>query len=331
MTGAARTRDIALIGFDRVNAFDLAGTMEVFMDANTYSDPDRPPYRLHLVAPSRDPIRTEPGMVILPEITFADAPPFDTILIPGGVGLRDPATNALVSGWLAERLPHTRRVASICTGIYGLAPTGALDGQPATTHWRFNEDIRRRFPRILLQPASIYVRAGSLYSSGGISAGIDLALALVAEDLGPRMSLAIAREMLVHVMRTGAQAQFSVPIRAQAQAPDRLADLVAWIAANLDADLSLEALAARAGISERQLSRQFRAGMGETPAAFVERLRLDTAREALTGGDLPVETIAGMTGYTSADAFRRAFARAFGVSPSEYRSAFDVPVSEIVG
>jgi transcriptional regulator GlxA family with amidase domain len=315
-------RDIAVVAFDQVNSFDLSSPMEVFMNANFYSDPAQPPYRLHMVAPSLDPVRSEPGMLLQPELAFADAPPFDTIIVPGGAGLRDPAVNALVVAWLKERLPSTRRVASICTGIYGLAPTGALDGQCATTHWRFTDDVRRRFPAIRVEPDSNYVRSGSIYSSGGISAGVDLSLALVAEDLGPRMALTIAREMLVHVVRPGGQAQFSEPIRAQGRAPDRLSDLVAWIGANLDRDLSVEALAARAGVCERQLTRQFRDGMGESPGAFVQRLRLDAARDALTGGALPVELIAGMTGYASGDAFRRAFARAYGVAPSEYRRAF---------
>lgn len=324
----SRTRDIGIVGFEQVNAFDLAGPMEVFLDANTYSDAARPPYRMHLVAPTTDPIRTETGMTLVPAASFADAPAFDTILVPGGAGLREPATNALVAAWLKERIGTTRRMVSICTGIYGLAPTGALDGLCATTHWRFTDDVRRRFPAIRLEPASIYVRAGSIYSSGGISAGIDMTLALVAEDLGPRMAMAIAREMLVHVVRAGGQAQDSGPVREQARAPDRLADLVAWIGGNLDRDLSLEALAARAGVCERQLSRRFRAGLGESPAAFVQRLRIEAAREALIGGAMSVDAIAAMTGYASADALRRAFVRVHGMAPSEYRRAFrtsDVP------
>ncbi len=323
-------REIGFVGYDQVNAFDLAGPMEVFDTANSAAGTDPPPYRLTVLSPGGAPFRAQSGLVMVPRLSLDAAPAFDTILVPGGAGLREPETNRTVSAWLAERLATTRRIATVCTGIYGLAPTGALDGCTATTHWRFARDVGKRFPAIRIEPDSLFVRAGSLYTSGGISAGIDLSLKLVAEDLGPSIAVAIAREMLVHAIRAGGQAQYSEPIRAQTRASDRLADLVAWIGANLDCDLTAAALAERAGLSERQLSRRFREDLGEPPAAFVERLRLDAAREALAGGALAVEAIAAMTGYASADAFRRAFARAFGIAPSEYRRAFPA-MSGIVG
>lgn len=316
--GLSAPRRIGLIAFDQVNGFDLSGPLEVFATAASL-DRAKPAYAVDIIAAAPDPVTSEAGMRILPARTFVDAGPYDTIIVPGGAGLRDAGTNAALVAWLAPRLRTTRRIASVCTGIYGLAATGVLDGRRATTHWRFIADVQRRFPAIRMQSDCIYVEDGPCFTSGGVCAGIDLALAMVRADLGPSAALAVGHEMVVPSMRAGPQAQFSEPLRAQARAPRRLADLVAWIGTNLDADLSLPALADRAAIGERQLSRMFREGFGESPGALVARLRLQAAHDLLTSAAVPVAEAARLTGYRSADAFGRAYARFHGESPEVTR------------
>ena len=306
--GSAGLRRIGLVGFDRVNGFDLAGPIEVFANADVLAGGA---YRTEVVAVTRDPIVTEAGMAIVPHVSFADAGDYDTIIVPGGDGLREPACAAIVSAWLGTRQGRTRRFASVCTGIYGLAPTGLLDGRRATTHWRFVADVQRRFPALRMQSDCIYVEDGPYFTSGGICAGLDLALALVRADLGPSLALAVGREMVVPSMRAGAQAQFSEPLRVQARAPHRLADLLAWIGENLDADLSLPALAERAAIGERQLSRLFRDGLDESPGELVTRLRMAAAREMLLADRVPIAEVARLVGYRNTDAFGRAYRRAW--------------------
>lgn len=320
-------RDIGFVGYDGLNVFDLTGPLQVFSEAVLAAKGGEPPYRLHILAPGGRPFRADSGLTLMPSGSLEAAPELDTIIVPGGATLREGRADAEIVPWLRERL-HTRRVTSVCTGVYGLAAAGALDGRRATTHWRFLDDLRQRFPKVRVEGDVIFIRDGGLYTSGGVCAGIDLALALLAEDMGPSLSLTIAREMVVQSVRAGPQTQYSELMKAQARAPRRLADLVAWIAGHLDADLTVPALAERAAVSERQLARLFRDGLGETPAAFVERLRLAAARDALAGTQTAVEEVGRMVGYRSGDAFARAFARACGASPRQYRQE---RMSEIVG
>ena len=329
--GLPAARRVGLVAFDGVNGVDLSGPLEVFSTA-TVLDPARPGYAVEVVAATLDPLRTEAGLRILPDRLFADAPDYDTIVVPGGATLRETDAAIAVVDWLKTRLASTRRLASVCTGFYGLAATGALDGREATTHWRFLADAQRRFPAVRMQADCIYIEDGPCFTSGGVCAGIDLALALVRDDLGPGAALAVGREMVVHSMRAGPQPQYSEASRVQARAPRRLADLVAWIAANLDADLSLPVLAARAAIGERQLSRMFREGLGESPGALVARLRLEAAHDLLSTGPVPVGEVARLAGYRSADAFGRAYARVHGEPPRATRARHGRPgMSETAG
>jgi transcriptional regulator GlxA family with amidase domain len=322
---------VGLVAFDGVNGVDLSGPLEVFSTA-TVLDAGRTAYALDVVAATLDPIRTEAGLRILPDCLFADAPDYDTIIVPGGATLRETDAAVAVVEWLKTRLASTRRLASVCTGFYGLAATGVLNGRQATTHWRFLADAQRRFPAVRMQADCIYIEDGPCFTSGGVCAGIDLALALVRDDLGPGAALAVGREMVVHSIRGGPQPQYSEAARVQARAPRRLADLIAWIAANIDADLSLPVLAARAAIGERQLSRMFRDGLGESPGALVARLRLEAAHNLLCTGPVPVSEVARLAGYRSADAFGRAYARAHGEPPETTRARHRRPaMSETAG
>jgi transcriptional regulator GlxA family with amidase domain len=279
-------------------------------------------YQTVVLGASMRPVRAESGLRMQPDATLARAPRLDTVVIPGGSGLRTPRTNRIVSRWLTQQAPRCRRIASVCTGIYGLAATGLLDGRRATTHWRFAEDVARQFPRVRVDPNALFVKDGSFYSSAGVTAGIDLCLALVEEDCGPRVALAVARYLIVYLKRSGGQEQYSEPLQFQTESSDRFADLVPWLSSNLRENLSVDRLADRAGICPRHFTRRFRQAFGVPPAAFVERLRLDEARRRLTNRQHSVEAVAASVGYRSSDAFRRAFERRFGVAPSTYRLRF---------
>lgn len=323
MDPAPAVRHIGVLAFDDIQSLDLTAPLDVFAGANDLSGGAAPLYRTWVVGLGPGPIRAESGLVVVPEITVDDAPDFDTIVVPGGRGLREgEGTAALVSGWLKRRVPSTRRVCSVCTGLYGLAGTGLLDGLRVTTHWRFAADLRRRHPGLKVEADAIYIRQGRFYTSAGVTAGVDLALSLVEEDHGSALALAVARDLVVYFKRPGGQLQYSEPLQFQTRATDRFADLAAWLPAHLTQDLSVEALARRANLSPRHFTRRFKAAFGASPADYVEALRLDTARQRLGAPGQTIDSVAGSAGFNSADVFRRAFERRFGLAPSAYRSRF---------
>jgi transcriptional regulator GlxA family with amidase domain len=310
---------IALLGYDGVQTLDLSGPLDAFCSANGL----RPGAYATVVA-SLDgaPFISEAGLRIAPDCALADAGPLDTLILPGGEGLRRPGVAARVAAAVRERAPGLRRIVSVCTGLYGLAPSSLVDGRRATTHWKFAKDLAARFPAIRLEPDAIFIKDGPIYTSAGITASIDMALVLIEEDYGPGLALAAARDLVVYLKRSGGQQQYSEPLRFQARAGDRFADLAAWMIDHLDQDLTVEALAARAGLSPRQFNRRFKTAFGAAPAHHVETLRLDAARERLIGSNASIERIAGAVGFQSDDAFRRAFDRRFGLSPTDYRRRF---------
>ena len=257
-----------------------------------------------------------------PDRTLDDAPPLDTLIVPGGSGLRSDGAGAALGSWIRHRASRIRRIASVCTGIYGLAPSGLLDGRRVTTHWRFAADVARRFPALRVEPNAIFIKDGSFHTSAGITAGIDLSLSLVGDDHGRLVALAVARELVVYLKRDGGQEQFSEPLQFQTGASDRMGDLAAWMMGHLGDDLSVEALSRRVAVSPRHFSRRFKESFRRTPAAFVEQLRLDESRRRLIARASTVESVAASVGFGSADAFRRAFVRRFGIAPSTYRARF---------
>jgi transcriptional regulator GlxA family with amidase domain len=250
------------------------------------------------------------------------APLLDTLLIPGGRGLRLREQYQRVASWICERDSRIRRIASICTGIYALAATGLLDGKCVTTHWKFAGDVAQRFPRVQVDANAIFIKAGKFYTAAGITAGIDLALALIEEDHGPGLALSVARDLVVYLKRSGGQEQYSEPLQFQTRCSDRLSDLAPWISAHLKRNLSVEALAERATLSPRHFTRRFKEAFGVNPGEFVEKLRLDEARLRLMNSGSTIEGVADSVGFGSADSFRRAFERRFGVAPSVYRGRF---------
>lgn len=316
-------RRIGFIGFENVTALDLIGPLEVFAAANQCLG--RPAYDTVIASADGAAFRSEAGVVLAADTSFAAAPAFDTILVPGGSGLRQAPIARPVVAFLRRRAPATRRVASVCTGLFALAEAGLMQGRRATTHWNFAAMMRERFADVQLEIDAIYLRDGKFYSSAGVTAGLDLSLALVAEDMGEKLALAVARELVMYIKRPGGQAQFSEPLQFQMRAGDGFGDLAAWMLQHLQDDLSVATLAARMNVGVRHFSRRFCAAFGMPPAVYVEQLRLDEARKRLPSPRQTVESIAAAVGYASADAFRRAFERHFGIGPLAYRKSFAAP------
>lgn len=321
-----KSQRIGLLGFDGVMALDLVGPIDAFSSA-VVEEADggaRPGYEILVIGLTPKPFVSESGIIFQPHVTLKNAPALDTLLIPGGRGLRIPKTQAAVAEWVQARAGTFRRIATVCTGIYGLAPTGLLDGRTVTTHWRFARDLGQRFPRLNIDANALFCKDGPFYTGAGITSGIDLSLALIEEDYGPSVALAVARELVVYVKRSGGQEQYSEPLKFQTRSKDRFGDLAAWMLGHLEQDLSVETLAQRARLCPRHFSRRFKDAFGAPPARFVEDLRLGAARDRLCLADQSIASVARSVGFASPDAFRRAFERRFGINPSSFRHRFDV-------
>jgi transcriptional regulator GlxA family with amidase domain len=324
---------IGLLGYEQANALDIAGPAEAF--ASAFRDNGKGKlercYEVTVIGLTRRSFATESGIVFQPTATIENAPKLDTLIVPGGCGLRVAETNRKVSAWILEKAKATRRVASVCTGLYGLAATGLLDGRRVTTHWRWSADAAQRFPKLKLESNALFVKDGQFYTSAGVTAGIDLALALIEEDFGSRVALGAAREMVVYLKRSGGQEQYSEPLQFQMNSGDRFAELVAWMTNNPTKEMSVESLARRASLSPRQFFRRFKERFGSSPATFVETLRLNEARRRLSAGEPSIESVAESVGFNGADSFRRAFERRFRVTPSKYRRSFGLPAGHVPG
>jgi len=310
---------IGILGYDGLQALDLVGPAEAFAAVRVDGEPA---YDIAIIGLTGKRFVSETGLTLTAGTTIDKHVRLDTLIIPGGRAMRDDATNRKTAAWIADRAPHIRRVCSVCTGVYGLAATGLLDGRRVTTHWRFANDLAARFPKLRVESDALYIKDGPFYTSAGISAGIDLTLALIEEDHGPTQALSVARELVMFLKRPGGQDQFSEPLEFQSRNVDRFADLTAWITGHLNADLSVEAMAARTFLSPRQFTRVFKESYGVSPAAFVEEQRLSEASRRLAERRVTIDAVAHSLGYRSVDVFRRAFERRFGVAPGSYRSRF---------
>ncbi|MEU2990434.1 GlxA family transcriptional regulator [Streptomyces griseoincarnatus] len=315
------TQSVLVVLFDGVLPLDVAGPVDVFSVAARFAgSTDTPPYVVRTASLGGEAVRSAGGLQLVPDLDLADAEDPDLLLVPGGPGVGD-VDSRLVT-WLRERAPHVRRVMSVCTGTYLLARAGLLDGRRATTHWDSCDYLASRFPEVLVDPVPIFVRDGPISTSAGATAGVDLAIALVEEDYGRAVAHEIARLLVVYVRRPGNQAQFSVQLSAQVARSDPLREVQYWVAANLASDLSVPALAQRAGLSPRQFARAFGEQVGMTPGRYVDRLRLEAAQRLLTDTRDGVIRIARACGYGTAEAMRLAFMRELDVSPTEYRRRY---------
>ena len=321
---------VGFLVYPGIQALDLAGPMDAFAAAVMEDGDGRVSrcYETITIGLDAKIVAAESGLSIKPQYTLRTAPRLDTLVIPGGAGMRDPKTGAKAAAWIGGRARQLRRIAAVCTGVYGLAPSGLLDGRRVATHWQYAQDLQRRFPALNVEPDPLFVKDGAFYTSAGITAGIDLSLALIEEDFGPSVALSVARELVVYLKRPGGQAQYSEPLKFQTQSADRMADIASWIVANLQKNLSVEALAARAKLCPRQFTRRFRLAFGTTPAAFVESARIEEAQRRLAGYQGTVERVASSVGFRSDDVLRRTFERRLGITPSAYRTRFGAAPSQ---
>lgn len=321
-----RIRRIVVVAFPQAKLLDVTGPCEVYADANGVGASAGHPvcrYMVEVVSLAPGPVDTSSGVSLIAHRGYAEcAGPIDTLLIAGGPGATRAAEHAGLIAWLRHVTPEVRRVGSVCTGAFVLAATGALDGRHATTHWAWCEQLSRRHPEIALDPERIFVRDENVYTSAGVTAGMDLALALVEEDFGHRLALQVAQNLVLYLRRPGGQSQFSAHLRLQATDHEPLRDLQGWMAEHLSADLSVPALAERLHMSPRNFARVFRRETGSTPTAFVEQLRLEGARRRLEESQADVTRIARECGFASADVLRRAFLRVLHVTPTDYRQRF---------
>ena len=318
--------NVLILVFDGVQSLDVTGPLEVFDGANRYlaaHGADGPAYRITVASPGGAPVRTSSGLTLVPDGGLAAAAAPHTLVVPGGAGAR--ADNERVTAWLRRLAPATQRITSACTGAFLLAGAGLLAGRRVTTHWAYADALQREFPDVTVDPEPIYVRDGAFVTSAGVTAGIDLALALVEEDVGRDAALAVARHLVVFLRRPGSQAQFSAQLQAQLAQRPAVREVQHWISERPGADLSVDALAARAGLSPRQFARCFTAETGVTPGRYVDRVRMEAARRELEDTGYGVEQVARSCGYGTPEAMRRAFIRALGVSPAGYRQRFQAP------
>jgi transcriptional regulator GlxA family with amidase domain len=316
-------RRVLIVAVPPVRTLDVFGPLEVFGDANR-SRSDGPTYEINIISGGMDrDILTHLGATLRTDRTYGEyRGPVDTLLVAGFDGISKVRYEPKFLSWLKDRCGSSRRFGSICTGALVLAEAGLLDGRRATTHWNWCEELARDYPQVIVDPTPIYVQDGNCYTSAGVTAGIDLALALVEEDLGRSVALKAAQMMVVFLRRPGGQSQFSATLMAQISAKSPLNDLLAWLPDNIRRNLPVKSLARRAAMSPRNFARLFQQEVGRTPARYIEDLRLEAARRQIESTAMNFEEVAVSCGFTSAEILRRAFERRLGVTPRQYRASF---------
>jgi transcriptional regulator GlxA family with amidase domain len=314
-------RTIGILGFDGVAALDLLGPLEAFKAARAYDHYHHTHscYDVLVLGLAGGQFVSRSGIDFKADEILRTVSSLDTLIIPGNGGEQHPEMSRTISLWLRGNANRVRRIVSVSTGIYALAEGGFLDGRQVTTHWRFCRDLSKRFPKLHVSDTASFVKDGPFYTSGGGSAGMEMTLALIAEDHGESVALEVAREFVIRLRPAGAERAVIHPPRAERESSERLTELPAWILSHLHEKLSVEALAQRACVCPRHFSRLFKEVFRTTPAEFVEQLRLGEARRRLAMPRAKIETVAASVGFKSADAFRRAFERQIGMSPSKFR------------
>lgn len=316
-------RRIGILGFDGVADLAFIGPLQAFSNAAHTSGENESAscYEVVSIALRGTSFATESGVILHAAETVETAAGLDTIIVPGGKGLLRPEVAAAVARWIIARSAETRRIAAVCTGIYGLAPTGLLDQRRVTTHWRFCADLALRFPQLRVEENALFLQDGKFYTSGGGTAAIDLSLAMIAQDFGEAVALTVARDLLVYPQRDGGQEQYAEPAPPQIGVDGSLAELARWIDEHLGEDLRLEHLAKRAGLARVHFIRKFKAAFGLTPGAFIKNRRLNEARRRLLAGE-PAERVASAVGFHSALYFAQEFKWRFGSGPEDYQARF---------
>ncbi|WP_434707707.1 GlxA family transcriptional regulator [Pseudomonas sp. R1-1] len=314
---------IHVLAFANMQILDVTGPLQVFASANDLArQRGMPvPYAPTVIASGGGAVMSSAGLAVLAEPLPSE--PSDTMIIAGGWGIYPAAEDLQLVDWVRQHGNQCRRVASVCTGAFLLAASGWLDGRRVVTHWTRCEQLAQQHPNLRVEANPIFINDGPVWTSAGVTAGIDLALAMVEEDLGRDIALDVARHLVVFLKRPGGQSQFSVTLSLQNQG-NRFDELHAWIAENLTCDLGIATLAEQAGMSERSFVRHYRADTGQTPARAIELIRVETARRLLSDIGLPVKRIAAHCGFGSEETLRRSFLRAIGVTPQAYRERFSL-------
>lgn len=318
-------RTIVIVAYEGIEILDAAGPIEVFDMANREqmeNGSGHPAYVIRVLAGAPGPFATSCGVGLVADSAWERfVGPIDTLIVVGSCDtyLYPALADRRLIEWLGATGPGVRRLVSVCTGAFLLAEAGLLDGKRATTHWMDLERLRGRYPLVSVEPDVIYVRDGSVATSAGVSSGMDLALALVEEDLGRKVALEVARRMVLFLKRPGGQAQFSSHLMAQMAADSPLAPLLDWLQENIHLDPSVDELAERVAMSPRNFSRIFVRDMGMTPAKYVDQIRFERALQLLDNSGKSLSAIASETGYSSNEQLRRAFQRRMGITPLEYR------------
>ncbi|MER6345064.1 GlxA family transcriptional regulator [Streptomyces sp. NPDC001595] len=318
---------VVIVAFPGTELLDVTGPAEVFSVASRVAGADRPEYFVQIATADGGPVTTSSGVRLMADLTFDGVSgPIDTLLVPGAIEIVDdrvePVIDHEVTRWLRSAAPRARRFGSICAGAHLLADAGLLEARPATTHWLTARRLAAEHPLVQVDPDPIFIRDGHVWTCAGVTSGMDMALAMVAEDHGQDLALATARMMVMYVKRSGGQSQFSVPLSVQSSEDDRIDELRMWIAEHLTENLSLEALAARTHLSVRHLTRLFQQRTSTTPAAYVEAARLEAARRLLEDSSRSLPDVAAASGLGSVETLHRVFRRRLGTTPAEYRRRF---------
>jgi transcriptional regulator GlxA family with amidase domain len=314
-------KTVVMFAFADAQVLDVVGPLQIFAGVN--DERPEPAYRLILLAEKRGVLATTSGLKLVADGAWQDLPDrIDTMIVAGGEGTRRALRDTRLLESIRMAAGRARRVVSVCSGAFLLAQAGLLKGKRATTHWQTAGDLAKYFPDTKVEPDAIFVRDGRTWTSAGVTAGMDLALALVREDFGDEMALAVARRHVLFLMRPGGQSQFSVHLTAQAHPDGKIAKVLRWIPEHITEALDIPVLASRANMSERNFARAFRAETGQTPAHYVECARVEAARSLLSQSHLPVEAVAARAGFGSEERMRRTFQRHLKVSPAAFRARF---------
>ena len=316
-----------MLAYPDIQMLDVMGPMEVFSRTSRWlKDNGRrgdDAYSVEILGLSRGPLRASSGLRLYADRRFDEVGrDIDTLLIAGGRGTQRYRADPPLLRWIRRQAGWVRRLASVCTGAFFLAEAGLLEGRRATTHWNWCAQLAREFPNVRVEPDTIFVRDGHIYTSAGVTAGIDLALAMVEEDLGREVALAVARELVMFLRRPGGQAQFSAQLAVQFAEHEPLSDLQGWILEHPNEDLSVETLARRVAMSPRNFARVFTREVAATPARFVTSVRVETARRLLEESSEDLGTISSKSGFGTPEAMRRSFLRLVGIAPGQYRERF---------
>jgi transcriptional regulator GlxA family with amidase domain len=316
-------RVIEILAFPSVQLLDVTGPLQVFSTANDIvtESGGNPPYLFRVVAQGGGSVMASAGLGLATDRLPSINATLDTLMVAGGHGVEAAAADPMLVDWVRMRATKARRVASVCTGAFLLAASGVLDGRRAVTHWSCCAELARKFPAVHVESDPIFVRDDPVWTSAGVTAGIDLALALVEQDLGRTVALAVARYLVVFLKRPGGQAQFSEVLSLQT-ADDKFGALHDWINRHLADDISLPVLASQVGMSERSFSRHYTEATGLTPGRAIERLRVEAARRLLSESRLPIKRISQRCGFGSEETMRRSFRRLLGATPHDYRARF---------